>query len=436
VFLSLSNVDKIIGKKYKMEKDIGIYSRRNNCRVCGGKDMLSFLDFGDMPLAGDFRHKKKLTETKFYPMDLAVCLDCSLVQIPNVVSPDVIFSDYRYLSSITKTLMQHFYDYAKFLKQTVLPEKSPFVVEFGCNDGVLLQPLKELGVKVLGVDAAENVVEVARGKGLDVVHGYFGSTVASGILDAYGKTDVITASNVFAHIDDIDEVMEGVKLLLAEEGVFIVEVHYIGDLLDGFQFDTVYHEHLCYYSLSALQYLFEKHDLKVTDVQRLPMHGGAIRVFSKRMTSKSSEVSSSVVEMYNLEKGMGLRKGETYLEFARSVIQHRNRLQSFIGDRIKSGRTISAYGAAGRATILLNYCQFDDGTIDYIVDESPSRIGRYVPGVQIPIVDRESFAEKTTDDCIITAWNYWEEIVEKERQFITGGGTFIMPLPQIELIQN
>lgn len=426
----------VIGRKYKMEKNIGVYERRNSCRICGGNEMLSFLDFGDMPLAGDFRHREMLDDTKFYPMDLVVCLECSLVQISNIVSPDVIFTDYRYLSSITTTLMQHFRDYATLLKQTILPEISPFLVEFGCNDGVLLQPLKELGVKVLGVDAAENVVEVARGKGLDVVHGYFGSTVANDILDSHGKADVITASNVFAHIDDIDEVMEGAKILLAEEGVFVVEVHYIGDLLDGFQFDTVYHEHLCYYSLGALQYLFEKHDLKITDVQKLPMHGGAIRVFSKRMTSKNSKISQSVVEMHDLEKEAGLRRGETYLEFARSVVQHRNQLQSIIGDRVKSGRTISAYGAAGRATILLNYCQFDGGTIDYVVDESPSRIGRYVPGVQIPIVNRESFAERSTDDCIITAWNYRDEIVEKERQYIAGGGTFIMPLPQIEFIQN
>ncbi len=419
-----------------MEKDIGVYKRRDNCRVCGSKEILSFLDFGDMPLAGDFRRKAMLGDSKFYPMDLAVCLECSLVQIPNVVSPDVIFSDYRYLSSITKTLMRHFHDYALLLKQTVLPKESPFVVEFGCNDGVLLQPLKELGVRVLGVDAAENVVEVARGKGLDVIHGYFGSTVASGILDSHGKADVITASNVFAHIDDIDEVMEGVKVLLADEGVFIVEVHYIGDLLDGFQFDTVYHEHLCYYSLSALQCLFKKHDFKITDVQRLPMHGGAIRVFSKRMTSKISEIRPSVVEMYNLEKGVGLIEGDTYLKFGESVIRHRDRLQSVVGDRIKSGRTMSAYGAAGRATILLNYCQFYNGTIDYVVDESPFRIGRYVPGVQIPIVDREVFAENITDDCIITAWNYREEIVEKERQYISGGGTFVLPLPKIVFIQG
>ena len=419
-----------------MEEKIGKYERRDNCRVCGSKELLSFLDFGDMPLAGDFRQKEALDGIKFYPMDLVVCLECSLVQIPNVVSPDIIFTDYRYLSSVTNTLMQHFKDYAMLLKRTVLPAESPFVVEFGCNDGVLLQPLKELGVKVLGVDAAENVVEVARGKGLDVIHGYFGKPVASDILESHGKADVITASNVFAHIDDLDEVMEGVKILLDDEGVFIIEVHYIGDLVDGFQFDTVYHEHLCYYSLSSLQSLFEKHDFKVTDVQKLSMHGGAIRVFSKRMGSKNSKINPRVDEMYDLEKISGLREGDTYLKFGESVVQHRTRLQSVIGDRRSDGRTMSAYGAAGRSTILLNYCRFDSETIDYIVDESPFRIGRYVPGVGIPIVDRKTFSEMPTDDCLITAWSYREEIIEKESQYTRSGGTFILPLPEIEYIEG
>jgi SAM-dependent methyltransferase len=419
-----------------MKKDIGVYKRRNNCRVCGGKEIFSFIDFGAMPLAGDFRPKEMLVNTKFYPMDLAVCLECSLVQIPNVVSSEIIFSDYRYLSSITKTLMQHFNSYAKLLKNSVLPEKLPFVVEFGCNDGILLKPLKELGIKALGVDAAENIVGIAREKGLDVVQGYFGSIVAKDILCSHGKADVITASNVFAHINDIHEVMEGVKVLLADEGVFIVEVHYIGDLLEDFQFDTVYHEHLCYYSLTAIQYLFEKHGLIITNVQKLPMHGGAIRVFSKRITSNETKVNPRVVEMLKLEAQWGLKEKSTYIEFGKNVIKYREELQLVIKNRIESGRTICAYGAAGRATILLNYCGFDSHIIDYIVDESPSRIGRYVPGVNIPILDRETFSKKPSDDCLITAWNYQDEIIEKENNFISAGGVFIVPLPKIEFIQE
>lgn len=419
-----------------MKKNIGIYKRRNNCRICGGKEMFSFLDFGAMPLAGDFRPKKMLVNTKFYPMDLAVCLECSLVQIPNVVSPEIIFSDYRYLSSITKTLMQHFNDYAKLLKNNILPEKSPFVVEFGCNDGVLLKPLKKLGVKVLGVDAAENVVEVARNKGLDVVQGYFGSVVAKSILSSHGKADVITASNVFAHIDDIHEVMEGVKVLLANEGTFIIEVHYISDLLEDFQFDTVYHEHLCFYSLTAIKHLLEKHGLTIINVQKLPMHGGTIRVFSKRITSSEIKIKLSVVEMLKREELAGLKEKSTYVEFGKNVIKYREELQSVIKSRIESGKTMCAYGAAGRATILLNYCDFDAQIINYIVDESPSRIGRYVPGVNIPILDREMLSEKPSDDCLITAWNYRDEIIEKENNFISNGGTFIVPLPKIEFIQE
>lgn len=389
-----------------------------------------------MPLAGNFVSRSNLDEVKLYPMDLAVCLDCSLVQILNVVDPEVIFTDYRYLSSVTQTLTQHFRDYAALLQRDVLPKTDSFLVEFGCNDGVLLDPLKKLGVKVLGVDAAENVIQLTRQRGIDVIHGFFGLPIADAIEKEHGKADVITASNVFAHIDDLDGVMQGVDRLLSAEGKFIVEVHYLLDLLKTFQFDTVYHEHLCYYSLHALQVLYRRFGFAIVDVQHLPMHGGAIRVFAQRSESIHANIAPIVQEMLDEEAKFGIDRSETYKEFGKQVERYRDHLADFLIERKKSKRTLSAYGAAGRATILLNYCNLDQSKVEYIVDESPFREGRCVPGVGIPIVSRSILAEKPTDDCLITAWNYRDEIVGKELAYLEQGGCFIMPLPEIEIIQS
>lgn len=420
----------------RMENDIGLFQRRQECRVCKSKNLFVFLDYGNMPLAGGFLLEEQIGNAKLYPMDLAVCLDCSLVQILNTVAPEVLFTDYRYLSSVTRTLSQHFRDYAELLCEKVLPYDQPFLVEIGCNDGVLLKPLGVLGVKALGVDAAENVVQIARQSGCDVIHGFFGVPIANEIIAKYGKADVITASNVFAHIDDLDEVMYGVDALLKSDGTFIVEVHYVVDLLATFQFDTVYHEHLCYYSLHSLRALYERFGFSITDVQRLPMHGGAIRVFAERSAKAYGRINPVVQETLRQEQALCINTSEVYVQFGEQVTRYRDRLRDFLTERQRVGRSLSAYGAAGRATILLNYCHFDASLVKYIVDESPFRCGRYVPGVLIPIVPRSTLIATPTDDCLITAWNYRDEIVSKEEVYLKQGGSFIMPLPEIEVIQQ
>lgn len=418
----------------RMETNIGEFRRREQCRVCGSKNLSTFLDYGNMPLAGGFLLREQLGAGKLYPMDLAFCLDCSLVQILNVVPADILFTDYRYLSSVTQALSQHFRDYAVLLKEEILPDDHPFVVEIGCNDGVLLGPLRDLGVKTVGVDAAENVIAITRQRGHEVIPGFFGVAIAEKIVAEHGKPDVITASNVFAHIDELDEVMRGVERLLAPYGTFIVEVHYIVDLLKTFQFDTVYHEHLCYYSLHALQTLYKRFGFIITNVHHLSMHGGAIRVFAQRDDSVPIHIDPVLYQMMEQERVFGINRMETYARFGQQVEQYRDRLQLFLVDRKRGGRSLSAYGAAGRATTLLNYCQLDHSVVNYIVDDSPFRCGRYVPGVLIPIVSPSTLHEKPTNDCLITAWNYREEIVAKEPDYLDQGGCFIMPLPKIELI--
>jgi SAM-dependent methyltransferase len=412
----------------------GDHHRRSTCRGCLRGNLASFLDYGMVPLAGDFLPQEYVGRERLYPMDLAVCLDCSLVQILNVIRAEDLFTDYRYLSSVTATLSRHFQDYAEFLCDTVLSDRAGLVVEIGCNDGVLLRPLKELGIRAVGVDAAENVVEIAKAAGLDVCHSYFGTEVARRLRETHGRAQVVTASNVFAHIDDLDEVLRGVDCLLAEDGTFIVEVHYLLDLLDQFQFDTVYHEHLCYYSVHALSHLFSRYEFEVVDVERLPMHGGAIRVSGRRRSVAVRK--PSVESLLELERAAGVTKLETYELFGAAVQKCRQQIRDFVLSRKASGRSICGYGAAGRATILLNFCGLDREVIQYVVDESPSRVGRVFPGVGIPIVSRDHFHEHPTDDCLLTAWNYRDEIIGKEQDYYQTGGCFLAPLPEVEVIQS
>jgi SAM-dependent methyltransferase len=414
----------------------GKYVRRTTCRGCMGTNLHSFLDYGSVPLAGDFIQPEDVGCERLYPMDLVVCRDCSLVQIVNVVDARELFTDYRYLSSVTSTLTKHFAEYAQTIRDRILGSTDGLVVEFGCNDGVLLSPLQKLGIRAIGIDAADNVVELAKCKGLDVRHGFFGPDTAETLRSTYGPADVVTGSNVFAHIDDLDQVLRGVQVLLAHDGTFIVEVHYVVDLLDKFQFDTVYHEHLCYYSVHALAHLLGRFGLRIVDVERLPMHGGAIRVLARRREATNASPTPAVESLLRLEARLGLDTLDPYRQFGETVLTYRRRLQEFVLGRKQAGRSISGYGAAGRATILLNFCGFDAQVLDYVVDESPSRVGRYIPGVQIPVVPREHFRAQPTDDCLLTAWNYREEIVGKEQDYLRRGGCFLTPLPELQVLQG
>jgi novobiocin biosynthesis protein NovU/D-mycarose 3-C-methyltransferase len=400
------------------------FYRRIVCRTCGSDRLAVLIDFGDMPLAGGFLMPEHFGEEKFYPLDVSVCLDCSLVQGLNVINPNLLFRHYFYLSSVTGTLSRHFNNLAMLLRREILPWDGGFVVEIGCNDGVLLKPLQQMGVRVLGVDPARNIAKIARGKDIEVISEYFTEEIAGRIIVEKGPADVITASNVFAHIDDLDEVMRGVSTLLAENGTFIVETRYIVDMLERMQFDTIYHEHLSYYSVHSLSRFFQRHGFKIVRVDRIPMHGGAIRVFAQRENHGTPDLT----EILSLEECLEVNKPYTYIKFGDGVAEYRRNLRQMLSERKARGRTLCGYGAAGRATILLNYCGVGDFSMQYIVDESPLRAGKYMPGIHIPIYFPSHFREHPTDDCMITAWTYEREIIDKEPDY---RGTFIIPLPEI-----
>jgi novobiocin biosynthesis protein NovU/D-mycarose 3-C-methyltransferase len=379
-----------------------------------------------MPLAGGFLTREQLATQASFPLRLARCSECTLMQILDVVPASEIFTRYSYQSSTTHTLSGHFANMATELV-TSHDAAGRLVVEFGCNDGVLMRPLIAAGARAVGVDPSDVAARASRDDGWPLVPGYFTSDTATIVRDAHGPAWIITGNNVCAHVDDLHGIVNGVTTLLDDEGLFIFEVHYQGDLLSGVQYDTVYHEHVCYHSLTALQRLLSMHDLKMVDVRRIPIHAGSIRVTAARMGSART-AAPIVGEMLQAE-----RDWQPEL-FAPQVEARRKTLRDLVVNLRGAGRRVVAYGAAGRATILLNYCGLTPDLVEYVVDKSPLRYGKYVPGVNVPIVSPEPFHDAPPDYAIMTAWNYQAEIVAREQTFLKAGGRFIIPLPEIQLV--
>lgn len=403
------------------------YQTRSTCRGCGSGNLRLLIDYGMMPLAGGFMKPEEVfTLNIAYPLRLVRCDDCTLMQVWDTVPPEKIFSQYSYASSTTRTLTEHF---AKMGPEIVeaFSARGRLVVEFGCNDGVLMRPLIKAGALAVGVDPSDVARRASEKEGWSLVRGYFNETAAKGIKSEHGQARIVVGNNVFAHVDDIHAIVRGVTELLEPEGVFIFEVHYQGDLINTVQFDTVYHEHICYYSLTALDRLLAQHDLRVIEVKRIPIHAGSVRVIAARVSSSHS-ASPAVFDMLEAEKRLDVER------FVRQVHARRASMKRMVSDLRKAGRRVVAYGAAGRMTIMLNYCELGTDLIEYVLDMSPLRYGKIVPGVLIPIVPPQVFHDNYPDYAIMTAWNYEPEIVAKEQEFLSGGGRFIVPLPEIRIV--
>jgi len=420
-------------EKLKTERHLN-YTVRKTCRICESEDLEAFLDFGNMPLAGGFINKEDFAKEKTYPLTVAFCQQCKETQILETISPATLFKDYRFVSSTTATLSNHFAHYAETMRERFL-NKDSLVVEFGCNDGVLLEPFANLGVKAVGVEPALNIAKLAREKGCEVVNGFFNSKTAEAIKRKYGEASLICANNVFAHIDDMHEPMRGIKLLLKTDGVFVFEVHYLIDLLDQFQFDMIYHEHLMYHSLTALTYLLNIFDMEIFDVARIPTHAGSIRVHAQNKNARIYHTQPIVKKLLNLEKIKKINQLSTLIQFSEDTFKKRNALVKLISDLKVKGKRIVGYGASGRATVHINFCKFNSKIIEYIIDESHERQGRFIPGMHIPIVSPSELRNGNPDYALLFAYNYFDEVMEKEKDFIKRGGRFIVPLPYPKIIE-
>ena len=417
----------------KREKH-SLYSTIISCRICKSSDLKTFLKFGDMPLAGGFIKKEELSKEKKFPLTVAFCENCKETQILETVSSTTLFKDYRFVSSTTRTLSNHFIQYAKTMKERFL-KKNSLVVEFGSNDGVLLKPFSDLGIKVIGVEPAKNIALLARQKGCEVINDFFNSKTAEKIKKKYGNASLICANNVFAHIDDMHEPMKGIKLLLKDDGIFVFEVHYLVDLLEQFQFDMIYHEHMMHHSLTSLSYLLNLFDMEIFDVLRIPIHAGSIRVYAQNKVRGKNTTKPVVQKLFDLEKFKKIEQLNTLIKFGKETYRKRDLLTKLITDLKTKGKRIIGYGASGRATVHINFCKFSNQIIEYVVDASHERQGRFIPGMHIPIVPPEKLKTDNPDYAILFAYNYFDEVMKKESNYIQSGGKFIVPLPEPKIIE-
>ncbi len=406
------------------------FTRRENCRICRQASLHPFLQLGPMPLAGAFLRPQDAGTELAFPLTLAVCTGCREVQTIETVRRELLFKDYRFLASTTATLRNHFAALAGTLNERFL-SPGELVVDIGANDGVLLKPLERLSVRAVGLEPAANIARVARAAGCHVIEEFLSPAAAGRLVEEYGPARVVTACNVFAHIDDMHEAVNAISVLLRPDGLFVCEVHYLPDLVETYQVDMMYHEHLMHHSLRPLAHLFATYGLEIFDVARIPIHCGSIRVYVQRKGSPRPEPRSPAVsQLLDLEIRLGLDLPSTFDAFAGQVLARRDRLRQLVLDLVERGRRVVGYGASGRATMHLNLCGLGPGAIPYVVDASPERQGRVVPGTRNPIVAPELFRADTADVALLFAYNYRSEVAAAEQEFLARGGRFLLPLPE------
>lgn len=400
------------------------------CRICNNIDIKKFLSLGNIPLTNSFVSESELNkEEKAYPLDICFCPTCKLVQLNSVVSPKLLFKYYLYISSVSSAFKLHLTRMAESLANEFNLNENSLVVDIGSNDGLLLKGFNRFGVKTIGVEPATNIAEIARREGVETINDFFNESTAKQIIDSKGKADVITANNVFAHINDLGGVIKNVKTLLKDNGIFVIEVAYLLDMLQQLTFDLIYHEHLFYYSLTPLNYLFKKNGMEIFKVEHVSSQGGSLRVFIKKESS-SHQIEKSVSSMLEKEKAVGIHDYETYEKFADRVHASKEKLVKCLKDIKNSGKTIVAYGAPAKATILLSFCNIGRGYIDYVVDNNALKQGLFTPHSHIPIVAPSMLDEKRPDYVLILAWNFAEEILNSTKKYAAKGTKFIIPLPE------
>lgn len=401
------------------------------CRICGNSKLVTFIHLGPIPIPNGFLKKSELNfHEKSYPLDACFCTKCTLVQLAHIVKPEIMFKNYAYIPSTSTTMISHFNELAAFATKLADLTSKDLVIDIGSNDGTLLKSFKSNGVRILGVDPAKNLAQLANREGIKTINNYFTQKIARFIKTKFGPAKVITATNVVAHVHDLHDFFEGVKLLLAQDGIFVAEFPYLLDLIEKAQFDTIYQEHLAYFSVGSFQKLMSQHGLNLADVQRLPIHGGSIRCIVK---IGPGDKNPQVKKLLGLEIKRGLTNPQTYLRFASQVENLRHELVTLLLSLRKKNKKIAGYGASAKGNIMTNYCKIGPETLDYIVDSISYKQGKFTPGMHIPIYKESKLKEDRPDYVLMLAWNFADEIIEKQKVYRKRGGKFILTIPKLRI---
>ncbi len=414
-----------------MNEDVII---KNNCRLCNSTKLVLVININPSPIADAYVSKENLSQhQETYPLDLYLCEDCGHIQNIYVVNPDLLFRDYTFLTSNFKGLVEHFKNYSTDIIDSFGIKTNDFAVEIGSNDGTFLLNLKEKGIKVLGVDPAIDAVNIANERGVKTLPTYFTDALAKEILAKYSSADLVIANNVFAHSDNLIDIINGIEKILNDDGIFIFEVSYLADIVDKFLFDTVYHEHVSYHSINPLQKAFARTGLEIFNIIHNKSKGGSIRCFVKRIRSKKHIINPVVQSYLQNEITRGLDKKEIFLKYNKDIIARKKALNLLLDQLISEGKKIAGYGASTTVTTLMWHFELTEKLL-FLVDDNKVKQFLYSPKNHLQVLPSSELVNQGIDYVVIMAWNYAEQIILNNKTFTEKGGKFIIPIPELKIV--
>lgn len=404
------------------------------CRFCGKELKHTMVDLGLSPISNEYVSKENVDSGQYYyPLHVMVCEDCYLSQVMEYKAPEQIFSDYKYFSSFSTSWLEHCSKYVDMIVKKLSLDKNSMVYEIACNDGYLLQYFQPYGIPVCGVEPAQNVAEEAKKKGIPVEVEFWGENTAKQISESRGKADLIIGNNVLAHVPDINSFVHGICIALKETGTVTMEFPHLLKLIKFNQFDTIYQEHFSYFSLLTVCKIFEKHGMKIYDVEELTTHGGSLRIYATHITNEAYGISTNVEKILLDEKEYGFEKMETYEHFSDSVKKIKRNSCKLLIELKEKGKKIAAFGAAAKGNTFLNYCGIGKEYIDFVADSSIPKQGLYLPGTRIPIVSPDKIREEKPDYIVLLAWNLKDEFSELLSYTRDWGCKLITFIPETEV---